>query len=56
MWPTKNRLNTVVLTQANSRKNRYPRRSFRPPLLIGFPEGNQVCYIPEPIRDANRHC
>jgi hypothetical protein len=32
------------------------RRSFRPPLLIGFPKGNQVFYAPEPICNASRHC
>lgn len=31
------------------------RRSFRPPLLIGFPEGNKVIHVPEPIRNASGH-
>src|ERR1035441_4124942 len=29
------------------------RRSFCPPLLVGFPEGNQIRNFPEPIRS---HC
>jgi hypothetical protein len=28
---------------------------FPPPLLIGFPEGDQVLYAPEPIRHASGH-
>ena len=30
-------------------------RSFRPPLLVGFPEGYQVLYAPESIRNASGH-
>jgi hypothetical protein len=29
--------------------------SFRLPLLVDFPKGNKVIYIPEPIRDASGH-
>lgn len=32
------------------------RRSFCPPLLVGFPEGNQILYTPQPIRDVRGHC
>jgi hypothetical protein len=31
------------------------RRCFCPPLLVGFPEGNQIRNFPEPIRDASGH-
>jgi hypothetical protein len=31
------------------------RRSFRPPLFVGFPESNQVLYAPQPIRYASGH-
>jgi hypothetical protein len=31
------------------------RRSFRPPLLVGFPEGYQVLHAPQPISDARGH-
>jgi len=31
------------------------RRSFRPPLLVGFPESYQVFHTPEPICDASGH-
>src|SRR3984893_12518130 len=30
-------------------------RSFRPPLFVGFPEGNQVFDAPEPICNASGH-
>jgi hypothetical protein len=33
----------------------YLRRSFRPPLLVGFPEGHKVIHFPESIRDASGH-
>ena len=35
--------------------NGHLRRSFRPPLLVGFPEGNQILYTPQPIRHASGH-
>jgi hypothetical protein len=31
------------------------RYSFRPPLLVGFPEGYQILYALQPIRDASGH-
>jgi hypothetical protein len=30
-------------------------RSFRPPLLVGFPEGYRVFYAPQPIHDTSGH-
>jgi hypothetical protein len=30
--------------------------SFRPPLLVCFPEGNQILYAPQTICDASGHC
>ena len=32
------------------------RRSFRPPLFVGFPEGYEVFYAPKPICYASGHC
>ena len=32
------------------------RRSFRPLLFVGFPEGYQIFYAPQPICDASGHC
>jgi hypothetical protein len=29
--------------------------SFRPPLLVGFPEGYQIFYAPQPICNASGH-
>ena len=33
----------------------HPCGSFRPPLLVGFPESNQFFHAPQPIRDARSH-
>jgi hypothetical protein len=30
-------------------------RSFRPPLLVGFPEGYKIIHIPEAIRNVSGH-
>jgi hypothetical protein len=39
----------------NSSKVAHLRGSFRPPLLIGLPEGYQVLYAPQPIGYAAHH-
>jgi hypothetical protein len=31
-------------------------RLFPPPLFVGFPEGYQVLYAPQPICNASGHC
>jgi hypothetical protein len=36
-------------------RNGHLRRSFRPPLLVGFPVGYQILYTPQPICDASGH-
>jgi hypothetical protein len=32
------------------------RRSFRPPLLVGFPESHEVIHVPQAVGDASGHC
>jgi hypothetical protein len=45
----------VVLASVSSRKSHFTYAAFRPPLLVRFPEGNQVLYAPEPIPNASGH-